>query len=51
MKSLTLIVARWLNDWYGTIRWDDMTDSQREIWLDEAGKLLSLIDQQGGPDG
>jgi len=42
-------VAKWCNEYYGTIPWDDMTDSQRETWLREANELLSLIDQQGEP--
>ena len=29
-------MARWCNEYYGTIKWDDMTDSQRETWLSEA---------------
>ena len=37
-------VAKWCNEYYGTIPWDDMTDSQRETWLREAGELCALLD-------
>jgi len=42
-------VARWCNEYYGTIKWDDMTDRQRETWLSEAEEILDLIDQQAEP--
>jgi len=42
-------VAKWCNEYYGTIKWDDMTDSQRETWLREAKEILDLIDQQAEP--
>ena len=44
-------VARWCNEYYGTIPWDDMTNSQRETWLSEAEELCTLIDQQAKPVG
>ena len=37
-------VAKWCNEYYGTIKWDDMTDNQRETWLSEAGELCALLD-------
>ena len=37
-------VAKWCNENYGTIPWDDMTDRQRATWLSEAGELCTLLD-------
>jgi hypothetical protein len=40
------MIAKWANECYGTIDWDDMTEEERAVWLLEASELLVLLEPE-----
>ena len=42
-------IAKWANEWYGTIDWDDMTEEERAVRLFEADELLAVLTEPQEP--